>query len=271
MPDRDAEQRKGRNESLLLILIGLIAVSLAIPYGLLVLLTTGSGWSYPNLLPDRIDFAPWKHTLGDRDGLLRATATSLAMSVAVSIPSTACGLIAGRALQRYRSALLRYLAYLPFVLSPMIVGACFYDLAVRTRLAGTTIGVIACQTMFAFAFAMVMFCELWSPQIERAEQTVATLGGGVGDVWRHAVLPRTFGLIVVCLIQTGLHSWLDYGLVALIGGGQVKTLTTQLFAYIREASVNQAALSGLLLLSPVVGGYLVTMALLAQRTGKEAT
>lgn len=251
------------------VLCFLMIGSLLVPYGLLALLTIGSGWSFPHLLPDRIDFAPWRHAAADRDGILRAAATSLAMSVAVSIPSTCGGLVAGRAIRRRGSSWAVFAAYLPFVLSPMIVGICLYDLIVRIRLVSTVAGVIACQCLFAFSFATVMFCELWSPRIERAEHVVATLGGGRWAVWRHAVLPQASGLIVVCLIQTGLQSWLDYGLVSLLGGGSVRTLTVMLFAYIREASVNQAALSGLVLLAPPVVGYLVTAIILAGRRSKE--
>jgi ABC-type Fe3+ transport system permease subunit len=51
-------------------------------------------------------------------------------------------------------------------------------------------------------------------------------------------------------VQTGLFSWLDYGLVSMIGGGHVSTLTLRLFALIREASIHQAALASLLLTLP---------------------
>lgn len=265
MTDVPASTGVPRGSRRLTVVFGLSLVALLAPYGLLATLTLGSGWSYPHLLPDRIDLAPWRHLAADRDGLRRAALTSLALSLAVSLPSTIGGLVAGRAIRRRASGRWLFAAYFPFVVSPMVVGPSLYDLMVRLRLAGTAAGVIVCQGLFAFAFATVLFCELWSPRLERARQLVATLGGGRWATIRHVLVPQAAGLIGVCLIQTALSSWLDYGLVSLIGGGSVPTLTTMLFAYIREASVNQAALSGLTLLVPTVAGYLLTGLILFRR------
>jgi len=235
---------------------------LVISYGLLVILSLGSGWSFPNLLPDRMDFAPWRHFLGNRDGLITAFSSSLFMSLCVSMASTSLGLVAGRALRSCTTFVWWLIAYLPFVLSPLIVGICLYDIQVRLGLVSTYLGVILAQFLFAFAFATIFFCEMWNPRIDRAEQLVKTLGGGTWAVWKHAILPQAKGLLAACAIQTALFSWLDFGLVSVLGGGNVNTITVRLFAYIREASVNQAAQSGIVLLIPPVAGCVITGALL---------
>lgn len=239
-----------------------IGLMIVIPYGLLVILSLGSGWSFPNLFPDRMDFAPWRHFFGNRDGLVTAFSTSLFMSLCVSATSTSLGLVAGRALRNCATFAWWLVAYLPFVLSPVIVGICLYDIQVRLGLVSTFLGVILAQFLFAFAFATIFFCEMWNPRIDRAEQLVKTLGGGPWAVWMHAILPQAKGLLAACAIQTALFSWLDFGLVSVLGGGNVNTITVRLFAYIREASVNQAAQSGIVLLIPPVAGCVLTGALL---------
>ena len=70
-----------------------------IPYGLLLLLSFGSGWTFPNLSPDRMDFAPWKSIIADRDGLLTATLTSVGISLIVAVLATIMGLLIGRSLR----------------------------------------------------------------------------------------------------------------------------------------------------------------------------
>jgi putative spermidine/putrescine transport system permease protein len=187
------------------------------------------------------------------------------MSLLVSIPATAAGLVAGRALRRSGSSAWLFIAYLPFVLSPVVVGICLYDLLVRLGWASTLPGVIGVQFIFAFAFATVFFCEMWNPNIEKAEWLVATLGGGRWATWRHAIIPKAAGLIAVCWMQCALFSWLDYGLVSVIGGGNVRSLTLMLFAYIREASVNQAAQSGVILMIPPVAIIVCSVLVLARR------
>lgn len=239
------------------IVLFLFSAILIVPYGLLVLLSLGSGWTFPHLLPDRLDFAPWKHFLSDRDGILQAVATSTCVALIVATLGTSAGLLIGRAVRRSRSLLWKVAIYFPFVVSPVIAAVSLYDLMVRLHLAGTLSGVVFTQTIFATSFAAVYFSELTSARADRLENLVRNLGGGHLAVWRHAIFPSSKGLIAVCFLQAALYSWLDYGLVALIGGGSVNALTTKLFAYIREASVNQAAQASLLLLTPALLGFLL--------------
>ena len=226
-------------------------------YASLLLLSLGSGWSFPRILPDRIDFEPWRHFWADHDGLSQAAVQSLVRSVIVCLLSTTAGLIAARSIRQMRSGWGLLIAYLPFVLSPVIVGVCLFDFVIRIGLASTFTGVVIVQSLFATAFATVFFSEMWNPQIDKFEQLVKTLGGGSIAIWKHAILPRVQGLVVVCLIETALFSWLDYGIISMIGGGREKSLTMMLFAYIREASVNQAAQSSLMLLAPALAGLVV--------------
>lgn len=229
-----------------------LVVTLLWPYGLLLLISFGSGWAFPTLLPNRLDFAAWRHFASDRDEIATAVRTSAGMSLLVATVSTFGGMLIGRAIRRSRSAVWRFLVYLPFAVSPVVVAVCLYDMLVRLGLAGSITGVVLLQTMFALAFAAVFFSELWSPRAERLELLVRGLGGNNWAVWRHAILPRASGLILVCLMQTALYSWLDYGLVSVVGGGQVPSVTMKLFGYIHEGSVNQAAQAGLVLLCPTL-------------------
>jgi len=238
--------------SRLLIAELILAAIICGSYGLLVLLSLGSGWGFPDLLPSRLDFAPWKHLAADRGGLASALGVSALMSMTVGISSTTLGLIIGRSIRRRPSLWGRWLIYWPFIISPVIAGTALYDLWVRLGLAGSYLGVMLAQGVFATGFAAVFFCEMWSSRTDRLEGVVRNLGGGNWAVWRHAILPGSAGLIFVCLVQTSLVSWLDYGLVSLIGGGNVPALTLKLLSYIREASVNQAALSALMLLTPAL-------------------
>jgi putative spermidine/putrescine transport system permease protein len=240
----------------------LATAAVVLPYALLVLLSLGSGWTFPHLLPDRLDFAPWKRLLADRDGMLRAVARSTLMSLAVASLSTTGGLLIARSVRTKRSGVCLFLMYVPFVVSPLIIGVCLYDLLIRLRLAGTVLGVILAQAMIAMSFAAVFFSETWSEKTDRLEMLVRQLGGRFPDVWRHAVLIPMFPLIMICFLQTAIYSWVDYGLVFILGGGQVSTVTMQVFAYIREASINQAAASGLVLLAPPLAGIFITAALL---------
>lgn len=236
-----------------------------LPYLALFVISLGSGWTFPSLVPDRMNFAPWQHFASDRDDMLAAAVNSIAMSVVVAVTGTLGGLLIGRFVHRSRSMFWRFLIFVPFVISPVVVAVCLYDLLVRLRLAGTVTGVVYAQTMFATAFAAVYFSEQWSPRVDRLEQLVENLGGSRWTVWRHAIVPTYVGLILVCLLQTALFSWLDYGLISVIGSGHVSTVCTKLFSYLREASVNQAAHASLVLLGPTLTAFVFMGAILSFR------
>jgi len=238
-------------------------------FGLLLWLSLGSGWTYPRVLPDRVDAMPWYNFMQARSGILRSGLSSLWISVVVASISTALGLWSGVGLKRSRSRGWLYIAYLPFVLSPVTVGICLLDLSVRLGLASTYVGVILAQCIFAYGFATIFFSETWDHSMERRVQLVAGLGGSRIDVWRHAVLPKLWPLLVVAWTQTALFSWLDYGLVSVIGGGVVPSLTMKLFAFLREASVNQAAQSAIILLVPSLVSFGLAAVLLQSKWRKE--
>lgn len=244
--------RRYRVAALLLVML--------VPNLLLLLLSTGTGWSYPRLVPDRLDGGPWQQ-LFRFSGLLQAATTGGVLSVAAGTLSTLFGLLISRAVRGTRGALrrlMRAVLLLPFVISPVVAGVCVFDLAARTGLAGSFIGVLCGHILFGTATAAVVLSEAASDRADRLELLVRSLGGSTIAVWRHAVLPQTRGLLGVCLMQTTLLSWLDYGIVLQIGGGRVQTLTLRLFSLIRESSVNHAALAALLLLLPsLVAAFLL--------------
>lgn len=247
----------------------LVTISVVGTLLFLLVLSLGSGWTFPHLLPDRMDAGPWRQGLADRGGLMRSAMTSTGLSVMTAIVSTGIGFLLARCLRQASSVLMLYLLYVPFVISPVIAGICLYDLAIRLDLAGTFSGVLLVQCLFATSFATICIRSAFDNRIEKLENLVQTLGGGRLTVWRHAVWPQLRGMIGICLIQTAMYSWLDYGLAAVIGGGRVVPVTVRLFAYIREASTNQAAMAALLLMLPAVAGLL--WALVSGRVPVSAT
>ena len=244
-----------------------VQLAIVSPYLLLILISLGQGWAFPTLTPERVDLSPWLRFLSDRDRLGGALVTSLGMSLVVGAMGTFGGLWVGRAVRHSAGQLPRFAVYLPFVLSPVIVGTSLYDLMVRLGLASTLLGTVLVQLVFATSLTGVYFSEFWSPRIDRLEQLVKSLAGGRWAVMRHALWPSLSRVIAVCFVQAALFSWLDYGLVSVIGGGRVRTVTVALFGFLREANVNQAAQAALVLLLPTVAGSIVSSALLrTQRT-----
>ncbi|QDV20585.1 Binding-protein-dependent transport system inner membrane component [Gimesia panareensis] len=264
----DMHVRKGKHPLYWCLSWGMLLL-IGMPYALLILMSLGSGWTFPHLVPDQLDLLPWRRFLSTREGMLTAVLTSVSMSLIVGTASTLGGLIIGRTVHFSKHGIWRFLVYLPFVISPIVIAICLYDLLIRLNLAGTFTGVILVQTLFALAFAAIFFSEMWDPRIDRLELLVNNFGGNRWQVWQHAILPQISGLILICFIQTALFAWLDYGLVSVVGGGHVASVTTRLFSYIREANVNQAAQSSLVLLGPALAGVCCVILLFSLQMKRE--
>lgn len=227
-------------------------IAVAIFYAFPVWLSLGSGWTYPHLGPDRLDGQPWRTMFRQSSVLVDAIAMSAAVAFAVATASTIAGLMTAKRVAVPARGWGRWLALTPFVLSPVIVAICWQDLFIRVGLASSVLGVMLAQSIFAYGFATVFFSELWDRELHRYEALIATLGGGWRARLRHAWWPRMGRLFMIAWFQTGLFSWLDYGLVSVIGGGRVVSVTMVLFASLREANLNQAMQAGLLLMLPAV-------------------
>ncbi len=121
------------------------------PYGLLLLLSLGSGWTFPNLLPNRLDAGPWRRWAAEREGLARSVATSVTLGLAVGAVATTVGFGLARSFRGPPTGGWRFVAYLPFVVSPVVLATTLYGPLAWAGLAGTALGVAAAQTVVALA------------------------------------------------------------------------------------------------------------------------
>ena len=222
-----------------------------LPFAWLLLASVAGPLPFPDLLPSGLRFDRWGMALRGEGGLGASLALSLLLSTIVAAASTACGFITARhiAYHRHRRHLL-LLAYVPFALSPVILGVCLLYVAIRIGLAGTFLGVVLALTVFAYGFAIVFFLGWWTPETRALEDLVHTLGGGEWALFRRVLVPLAGGMLRLCFFQAFLISWFQYGLTQLIGGGAVKTLPLKVYDFVFEASPAYAALASCLLIVP---------------------
>ncbi len=230
----------------------LLCLTIAVVVGPLLLLSCGIGWSWPRLLPDRPGFMHWQTLLSSDTGLLPAMQTSVELACLTSILATTFGLIMSRAAALSRTITLRGILFLPWITSPVVAAISLYHLLAGIQLAGSFAGVVIAQLAFAAPFAALIFRDVWNQRTQEMIRLVASLGGSTTAVWTHAIWPRVRRLLSLSLLQTALFSWLDYGIVSVIGGGRVDTVTMRLFSLLREAGLNQTALAAIILMSPAI-------------------
>lgn len=221
------------------------------PLVYLAVLSASAQWPFPTLLPVKWTAVRWAEVAGGRGELVHSLVLSVAVSFVVAAWATAAGFVTARhiAYSRHRRPLL-LLAYVPFAMSPVILGTTLLHLFIRLRMAATVPGVIAAQAMFAYGFAIIFFMGLWNPEKKAYEEMVYTLGGGTADAFRYALLPLSRPMLALCFFQAYLISWFQYGITLLVGSGKVKTLPLQVFDAVNEADIGLAAVASCLLVVP---------------------
>ncbi len=232
-------------------LAALIALLCLFPFAYLVVLSLAQAWPFPAVWPEALSFDLWVEMLTGPSALGESFLLSCLVSVLVATSSTAAGYVTGKyiAYHRHQRRLL-FLAYVPFVMSPVILGTCLMYLYIKASLVGSVAGVILAQIMFAYGFAIVFFSAFWTPRVRAIEQLVYTLGGTTTDAYRRVLLPISREMLLICFFQTFLISWFQYGLTLLIGSGKVQTLPIKVYDYINEANIFYAALASCLLILP---------------------
>ncbi len=97
---------------------------------------------------------------------------------------------------------------------------------------------------------MLLFVDYWDARLKALEDLVFTLGGSSSQAYLKVILPVSKNILLLCLFQTFLTSWFDYGLTSVIGVGKIQTLTIKVFQFVGEANPNYAAVSSCLLIVP---------------------
>jgi putative spermidine/putrescine transport system permease protein len=226
------------------------ALASIFPFAYLLFLSVAAPAVYPALFPESLRFDRWRAVLGAGE-LLPSLAVSFMVSTAVALLATSAGYLSGRAVAREQHpSRLLLLAYLPYALSPVILGACLLFFFIRLGLVGTVPGVVLAHTIPAFGFSVVFWVPFWNEEKRSMEELVQTLGGTRRQALGRVLLPLSREPLVLCFFQTFLVSWFQYGLTVLVGGGKVQTLPVRIYDYLGEADMGYAAVASLLLVVP---------------------
>lgn len=229
----------------------LYVVMIMFPFFYLFLLSLSAEWKFPNVTPGYFGIKNWQQIFSSQSGLWTSFLTSLVISFFVALTSTSMGFYVGRYISYHpRRQWLTMLAYFPYVIAPVVFGACLIYFFLKMKLFGSLGGVILAQSFVAFPYALIFFTSFWGEKIQNYEQLVATLGGTVLQGFQKVTLPLAKGMLMICFFQTFLISWFEYGLTSIIGVGKVETLTIKVFLFIKESNFYYGALSCCLLILP---------------------
>lgn len=235
------------------IALWIVAVLCITPVVILVLLSFSQQWVYPFVLPKKFTAEAWYYIFEGDNKIAQGILTSAGIALSVATLATAMGFFSSRliAYHRYKRQLL-LLAYLPFVLSPVIFAVCIKYYFIILGLAGTFWGVILAQLIITYPYSIIFFTSFWNLRMQQYQSLVNTLGGSHTQAFKKVVLPMAVPMLITGFFQCFFISWFEYGLTFIIGFGKVQSLTIKVFQYLTEANIFYAALSCCLLILPPI-------------------
>ncbi len=238
--------------------LSIMVLLILLPFVYLLWLSLSADWSFPKVIPEYFGLKNWKALLISETGLLLSFLQSITISVSVGFTATLSGFVISRNIAYHpKKNTLTLLSYFPYIISPVVFGACLSYFFLKLGIFGQMTGVIVAQFMISFPYALIFFNSFWGQKTKNMEDLVSTLGGNRLYSFTKVLLPLAKGMLLVCFFQTFLISWFEYGLTSVIGVGKVQTLTIKVFLFIREANYFYGALSCcLLILPPLVLMYI---------------
>jgi putative spermidine/putrescine transport system permease protein len=233
------------------ITFSIVVAGCVLPIVILIALSLSRNWVYPHLLPKIFTSEAWLYIFEPGNNIISSIVTSSVIAFLVALLATTGGFFASRliAYHQHKNKLL-FLAYLPFILSPVIFAVCLKFYFIKLGLSGTITGVILAQLIIAFPYSTILLVSFWNNHIQQFQLLVQTLGGTNSYAYLKVIYPMAIPMLLVCFFQCFLISWFEYGLTLVIGFGKVQTLTLRVFQFLTEANIFYAALSCCLLIIP---------------------
>ncbi len=236
------------------VLLPLLAVSAIAPLGLLLMVSVSRDWFAPALLPPTLTAESWLDVVeGGRLG--SAFLRSLELAVATGGLAVMAGVTLGRALARqtgWRRHAGAAAAFLPVAVPPIGLGVGLEVSVLWLGLGGSFAGVLLGHLVPAAGYVTLYFMSVFSGYDFRVEEAARTLGATRLELLRRVVLPLLRRPLAEGFLLGFLVSWAQLALTLLIGGGRVRTLPLEVFAYLHAGQDRYAATGALLLTVPPV-------------------
>ena len=156
-------------------------------------------------------------------------------------------------------------AFLPVAAPALALGSGLQLLLVGAGVGGTATGVLLAHLIPATGYLTLLFLGTFTLFDWRVEDAGRTLGATSWQTWRRITVPLLRPQIVEAAVIGFLISWSQFALTLVVGGGAVRTLPLEVFAYVRAGEDRVAAFGALLLTVPPAAAF-VALRWAARRT-----
>jgi putative spermidine/putrescine transport system permease protein len=237
-----------------LVLAALVLSALA-PLALLLVASVGRDWFFPALLPPSVTLESWQQAFLGGGRMAAALGTSLVLAVGTGLAGAAVGWPVGRAMADLRGwprHLGAAAAFLPVAAPPVALATGLHLSAAAAGVAGTTGGVFLSHLVPAAGYTALYFLGVFTLFDRRVEDEARTLGADPRIVLWRVTMPMMRRQLGEAFVLGFLVSWAQVATTLVIGGGRVRTLPLEVFAYLQAGQDRFATTGALLLVIPAL-------------------
>jgi len=237
------------------VVLAALAVSALAPLGLLLVASVGRDWFFPALWPPAVTLESWQDAFYGGGRMAAALGTSLLLAVTTGLASAAVGWPIGRAMADLRGwprHIGAAAAFLPVAAPPVALATGLHLSALSLGVAGTPGGVFLSHLVPAAGYAALYFLGVFTLFDRRIEDEARTLGARPRTVLWRVTLPMMRPQLGAAFLLGFLVSWAQVATTLVIGGGRVRTLPLEVFAYLQAGQDRYAATGALLLVIPAL-------------------
>ncbi len=234
-------------------LLPLLLLSAVMPLAILILVSVGSDWFFPALLPGAIDLTGWRSVVGTGARLGPALVVSGVLALSTGIAAMAFGASAGSAIasaRGWRRVVGAGAAFLPLAAPPVAVATGLHATLLGAGLGSSVVGVFIAHIIPACGYTTLYFLGVFTVRENGFEDAARTLGAGGLDVLRRVTIPMMRRELLEAVLLGAIVSWGQVALTLVAGGGSVRTLPLEVMDYLMAGQDQLAATGSLLLVIP---------------------
>lgn len=217
--------------------IFILGLLVGIPLLLLVALSIGKGYHYPNILPESYNLEGYKYLATGYPRLKVITFQSVKLSTIVAIIAVSLGMLAGIGLSGpdfIGKKLVKKLMLLPLLIPMVSVAMGLHMMFIKLHLANKLVGVILIQTVVSLPYAVLIFSDLFK-LIGDGWYEQGSLYGAIGiKKFMYITFPLLSDGIISAFGICFIVSFSQYFVTLLIGGGRIKTFATEMFPFMNS-------------------------------------
>ncbi|GAC1647394.1 MAG: ABC transporter permease subunit [Gemmatimonadaceae bacterium] len=238
-------------------LIVMLALTSVGPLLLLVVRSLSASWFFPTIWPTSWTSNAWRLATNS-NALLHALGTSVILAVLTAVLSCAAAMPLGRAvarLRRWPRHIAAAAAFLPVAAPPLALATGLQVLLLALGLGGSFSGVLLAHLVPAIGYLTLLFLGTFTLFDMRVEEESRTLGATATQTWWRVTLPLLRPQITEAMVVGFLVSWSQFALTLVVGGGAIRALPLEVFAYVRAGQDQLASAGALLLLIPPMAAF----------------